>query len=179
MDIHELRINPYVLILINVVSYIVILIIGSRSRILDMITLALNRDATFSGRTVIWERVMELISKSPIIGCGVQANDTVAYQLGYRWVPHAHNLILQILYQGGFAALFVYVVMINLCLKQINEVRDTGISKGATIILFVFFIMALMETLGGSGFTWIIFYIAYYSSDMVYALQPPEEENVE
>lgn len=76
--------------------------------------------ATFTGRTYIWESVISSISKSPLFGYGYQ--EFVATDLSQfysqREFDSAHNLWLQVAFQGGFIGLaFFFLLYFSSCSK--------------------------------------------------------------
>jgi len=84
-----------------------ITIMGSSLQIMNAIAILLNKDVTFSGRTLIWAKVIEALSGSPIAGLG--AHSTVTIGLTQR---SAHNQWLHFAMEGGYVAMIIVVIAV-------------------------------------------------------------------
>jgi len=91
--------------------------------VLPQLLNALGRNATLSGRTVIWGLVLQSIAKRPLLGYGFYAfwqgfkGESARIILGANWVfGYAHNGILEIWLQVGLVgvALF-FVTLLQAC----------------------------------------------------------------
>lgn len=102
----------------------------------DSIATLLGKDltyssgATFTGRTYIWDSVIESISQRPMFGYGFQQYvATDIYQIySQQDFGSAHNLWLQVAYQGGLVGLFAFMLSyFSLCRKAdaVGDVRFT------------------------------------------------------
>ena len=70
----------------------------------------LHKNLTLTGRTVIWDRTLELIGEKPILGHGVPFYEDrkLQYAIETKWINkaaglHAHDRFLETLYRGGIA----------------------------------------------------------------------------
>lgn len=99
--------------------------------------------ATFTGRTYIWDSVISSIAQSPVFGYGYQrfvATDIYQFysQTNYG---SAHDLWLQIAFQGGFAGLACFfLAYFSLC----HKADAVGQSRART--LFVGLLVAFLLT---------------------------------
>lgn len=91
-------------------------------------------------RLNVWEICLGLIAKDPLFGsgCGVQYTWTVM-TANHISAPHAHNIVLQLLVEGGLVGLCL-MLCIGLCVTQsaltlLN--RKESRALGATFIAFV------------------------------------------
>lgn len=76
---------------------------------------ALGKDVTFTGRTVIWDgAIREVLSVNPLLGCGHDS-----FWNGSAMVGSAHNMILEILVQGGFLGVVVFVALLLLTARNL------------------------------------------------------------
>lgn len=76
---------------------------------------ALGKDVTFTGRTVIWDgAIREVLSVNPLLGCGYDS-----FWNGSAMVGSAHNMILEILVQGGFLGVVVFVALLLLTARNL------------------------------------------------------------
>lgn len=72
-----------------------------------------DNDQLTSGRTLIYKSALNQIYDSPIFGYGIAAfND---YSGAYP-----HNLIIQLLYEGGIVVLIPYILLLLLFIKKMN-----------------------------------------------------------
>ncbi len=82
----------------------------------ESLLVSMGRDPTLSGRTYIWEAVMEQISKRPWFGYGYQAFWLEKGEAEYVWrairfkVSQAHNGFLNIGVEIGLVGLFFFVL---------------------------------------------------------------------
>lgn len=99
--------------------------------------------ATFTGRTYIWDSVISSIAQSPVFGYGYQqfvATDVYQFysQTNYG---SAHDLWLQIAFQGGFVGLFCFLLAyFSLC----HKADAVGLGRART--LFVGLLIAFLLT---------------------------------
>lgn len=103
--------------------------------------------ATFTGRTYIWDSVISSIAQSPVFGYGYQqfvATDIYQFysQTNYS---SAHDLWLQIAFQGGFVGLFCFfLAYFSLCHKA--DAVDLGRARTLFIgLLIAFLITSIFE----------------------------------
>lgn len=110
---HLRKMTPFMMCLVAAVSLIPEAIIGR------FLSIGQGGHAIFE-RLEAWEVAMEAIVRSPLIGMGPGVSNFWEFlvKMGVN-VPHAHNLILQILVEGGFIALFL------LCLVATRLLQDS------------------------------------------------------
>lgn len=110
---HLRKITPFMMCVIAAVSLIPEAIIGR------FLSIGQGGHAVFE-RLEAWEIALEAIIDSPLIGMGPGVSNFWDYvvRMGVN-VPHAHNLILQVLVEGGFIALFL------LCLVATRLLQDS------------------------------------------------------
>ncbi len=96
------RITPLILSLIAAVSLIPEAVISRFLSISD------TAEFSVAHRFETWDLAIRAVLESPLVGlgCGVLPFGEYARSLGVN-VPHAHNLVLQVLAEGGFIALFI------------------------------------------------------------------------
>lgn len=107
----------------------------------------LHKDLTFTRRTAIWETAIENISKKPFLGYGTVRSGRLAINLqeylGFYYYSFSHNIFLEILIQGGFLALVLYVMFYILADKSIKK---TNLDSNNVSILYVtVFIMLFLQ----------------------------------
>ena len=110
---HLRKLTPFMMCLVAAVSLVPEAIIGR------FLSIGQGGHAIFE-RLEAWEVALEAIVRSPLIGMGPGVSNFWDFlvKMGVN-VPHAHNLILQILVEGGFIALFL------LCLVATRLLQDS------------------------------------------------------
>ena len=110
---HLRKLTPFMMCLVAAVSLVPEAIIGR------LLSIGQGGHAIFE-RLEAWEVAMEAIVRSPLIGMGPGVSNFWDFllKMGVN-VPHAHNLILQVLVEGGFIALFL------LCLVATRLLQDS------------------------------------------------------
>ena len=136
--------NIYLVIAIGIM--VNIFIIYSHSiPLFDLVNQYVSKDRSFASRFSMWQNAEAFIASSPIYGVGVNDLWTVTVTIGLN---HVHNIILQILYQGGFVGLFLFLLALqasyaNLRLRALNPT-----SKADAIVLlciFLYFMCGAMD----------------------------------
>ncbi len=131
--------------------------------ILDFFTFIISdylyKDITLSGRTYLWDTVMQILEESPFLGMGVQSIDfDCEYffaQSGYVigcFVNHPHNHFLNIGYHGGIVAMFLLFLSYFLVMKYADGIKDLKIKQIAISSFAAFFVAGLVDTLDFSLF---------------------------
>lgn len=104
----------------------------------------LNRSMTFTGRTTIWEKTLELIREHLFIGIGDCPSEMMeAIIVG----PHPHNYFLYILLQSGIIGIIILLLGIksaDKCVKISNDKKACNIMVAA---LLSFYIMGITESI--------------------------------
>lgn len=124
----------------------------------DFIVNVLEKDVTLTGRTRIWDRVLQLIYKNPLIGLGMQ--DFTKFLNG---IAHAHNEILQRTLQTGIIGLILYLCMYFQLISKINNIRNDRVRGLCCITLFTALFMAVADTVD-TGIFYMIYTCMYHYS---------------
>lgn len=140
-------------ILFCILLIIVFIILIKYTNIYEYITVnILKKDTTLSSRTIIWKIYINYINKQPILGYGVEYINELILKTGYF---HAHNLYLNMLYQGGIIELinFIYIIVLfypknsdkySNFMKSIIISFLIGFIFKADTIIYMFFITLLL-----------------------------------
>ena len=107
----------------------------------------LQRNLTFTGRTYIWDAVLEKIKQNKFLGYG---NMTFKYN---NYIYSTHNSILEITYKTGYIGLLFYFLILIKTIKEISFLPQSNIKYVISIMLFSLFMMMLTE-----GYT-LIYYL--------------------
>lgn len=109
--------------------------------------------ATFTGRTYIWDSVISSIARSPLIGYGYQqfvATDMYQFYTQTSF-NSAHDLWLQIAFQGGLVGLFFFFVSYFSICHKADTVGNSRARMLFTGLLIAFLLTSIFEnTLSGT-----------------------------
>lgn len=139
----------------------------SRNMFLAFVIEALGRDITLSGRTIIWDRTIELILKKPVFGYGV-CEGTVFANMARLNVPSSipHNWILFLTFSGGIVAVFLHVIQVYSACRVAWPFRASPYYRCLVIGLIIVFFRAVIE-----GSFWPAYFIfpamIYYSKEFL------------
>lgn len=99
-----------------------ITIIGIQNSIISLVTDWLGKDATFSGRTYIWSRVLIALSERPLFGYGLDSTVSI-----YGTLKPAHNQWLHTAMENGYVGLAILIIGILFSCIQLNKYQNTRI----------------------------------------------------
>jgi O-antigen ligase len=136
-DFKIFNIMNYFMVYIS--SFIFIVVLRLQNYFSFFIVDFLHKDLTFTGRTYIWDSVIETIKYKLILGHGLV---TFHYMAN---VYTTHNSLLDLLYKTGIIGFVSYIIIIYKSLKELYKYRDYKIAKFISIVLFTYFIMMLTE----------------------------------
>lgn len=117
-----------------------VVISGGTFYLLGQVTDALGRDAGFTGRSVLWERALSLISERPILGYG---NNPEVIQIWGDYFS-AHNQLLDVTIRGGVVALIFFIAAHMRGLGALRRCASAA-SNIIFVTLFCFLLGGLME----------------------------------
>lgn len=118
-----------------------------------------GKDGTFTGRDVIWEKSLYYIRKNFIFGNGMESE---AIRYSKIMMGQCHNIMLEILYDGGFIGFILYAVSIYL-FKPKNE--STFSAYIFSSCLFCYYLASGFDAKLGFPYPIAIFYFSYYLED--------------
>ena len=106
--------------------------------IADFVNNFLQKDITFSGRTLIWMNSINIFLSSPIWGHGATASGNIVGNLS------AHNILLQILVENGLIGLisFLYIFFVTLRGRSNSDRRINTVSY---VVIFSIMVSMLGE----------------------------------
>lgn len=112
------------------------------------ITRITGKSITLSGRTVLWDKMVSLLSKSPILGFGVYKNIDLIEYFGLDYAGHAHNLLLQVLFQTGIVGCLLWVILILITINTLLKTSFNKIARSYGCALFSLLIMLSTDFYG-------------------------------
>lgn len=118
--------NCYVAIGVNLGFFLLIILLRMQEKFSYLISETLGRDLTFTGRTRLWDALLQYIGETPILGHGMPYSSQITSILSYSNVS-AHNLMMDFLYRGGISCIVVLMILLVVIQKRINQI-DISIS---------------------------------------------------
>lgn len=160
---------------------IIVLLVNASAAILILYNLEiivvdiLGKDLTFTGRTKLWELVIEMIKQRPLLGYGYSAfwrgingPSAPVVNAAYWAVPHSHNGFLDLLLDLGFLGLLVFVL--GFLMSSIRAIRWLRLTKKVEDIWpLIYLTFMLLYNLGESAiltrndFFWILYVVTVFS----------------
>ena len=158
---HKLRtwISLYKITIFHLVLFYLLIfnrVFRKATLLFDMV----GRNLTFSGRTIIWDLVLEEVSKKPVFGHGVYSANMFEDLLHLPGISSAHNYYLMIAFQGGIVALILFACII-VVLSNNKTKTDNVIEFYLLTGIFIFMLREQFET-GGYEFLYVIFVLYYH-----------------
>lgn len=166
------RSNKFIYIICSSLAIILVVLcvmpllyrISSTARLLDTLNMFLNGESVLSNRSVLYERAIEMWKEKPLLGYGwfeyLQTNFGIIKQNTYS---HTHNIVLEILADGGLVGLFVMLSPIICCIIfNIKDLVESSKYENQyfcrvfrfTLVIQVFFII--------DSLLHVTFYLSYF-----------------
>lgn len=162
------RIDNYIVYsVLTVVLFFMIVVWHAADIFAPIIVGLLGKDLTFTTRTRIWARAIELIRQKPLIGYG--ALDGENFSALFYNVPEfttTHNQYLGELFKGGVPLLLCFLLLIYLALKHIQFSDNIDGKKAMTFGVFGLLLWWMMESIT-SMYLILVLFICYHSSDRI------------
>jgi O-antigen ligase len=118
---------------------------------------------SFSGRSFIYERALEIAEHAPLYGYGFRSGRAQSY----LWVAHAHDAFLEAYIGLGILGLFFVVATLLSALRRALQLitdrscvpisRDLGLEYLALLVPIVAFSVSEAGLAAGVGFSQLIF----------------------
>ncbi|MCL2386753.1 MAG: O-antigen ligase family protein, partial [Defluviitaleaceae bacterium] len=153
---------------ITIGSFFFVVVFRLQEHISFLIEQILDRSLTFTGRTIIWDFSIMMISQAPFLGYGVrQSSDPtwLGWSSTYLWF--SHNGVLEILLRGGFIGLITYIVLVVYVIVSLLKHRANPIAALLSAGIFAFFISMLMESSFKSVYLFATFAFAFYVDKII------------
>lgn len=101
-----------------------------------------GKSLTFSGRTILWERMVDSIQHAILLGYGMQDREFLVDKFQLPYAGKAHNLIIQILYQTGIIGLLLFSLIffaVSYCLLKKTDGKIERCLKCVLLVISVMF----------------------------------------
>lgn len=160
------KFNVYLLAGINITLFFVVVVFRLQEVFLGLIGQIFAKNiVTLTGRTPLWDNLLQLIKEMPLLGCGVQSLVGSVALLKFNYGANAHNIILHYLYQGGVIQLALYLCMMVILYRRLYKMQRQVVAQMVSAALFAFQIMGLVETLQGP-LLYVLYYLAYFAEQI-------------
>jgi len=148
--------------LMQVGFYIVIIIMNAQSKFSWLLNDILNKSSSLKGRMRLWKRTINILKNSPWIGYGTRSGLYRVHEnrVG-TWAIYAHNLILELVYQGGLIYLGMFVVLIIMAGNKIMGQKEDNAVKIISIGFLGWSVQSFVEAYR-TPFLFGLFILAYY-----------------
>lgn len=157
--------NYIVYSIIVLVVFMMIVVWNSVEIFAPIIVGLLGKDLTFTTRTRIWGRAMELIAQKPIIGYGALAGEEmISLFYNVSSFTTTHNQYLGELFKGGIPLLACFLIMIYLTFKHIRCSENIDAKKAMTFGVFCLLLWWMMESIT-STYLMLVLFVCYHLPD--------------
>ena len=147
--------------LINLLFNLFFVVLRIQEKFEWLIVGVLGKKLDFSGRTVIWDKVVSLIRKQTFIGYGQEPVEIISNKLGNAAFAHAHNTILDITYKSGLLGLCLHSALHIQVIKELYSTKNNKLAIYVSILLFSFIILTIMEARQENFNLYLVLIIAF------------------
>lgn len=134
----------------------------------------LHKGLSFTGRTDIWDKAISMILDSPFLGYGLAQSGKV-YRLARGKYYHAHNIVLEILMEGGLLSLTAYLFMLVCAGGQLLRYRRHPYACLISAGLMSCTLMTVMEPyLDSNGLLiYALIFLGYHVGTLIHGKETP------
>lgn len=160
-DKSKIKVNSSLLLIIYICLFLSIVIFRLQNLFEFLIVDVLHRDLTLTDRVFIWDCVIEYIKYKPLFGYGYEYKSMRLLKttpISY----HAHNQILEIIYQSGFLGLLCISLIVYEGIKTLDKYKDEKLSKFLLLSLIILLTMMLTEAYAYNTFIYIFVLCSNY-----------------
>lgn len=142
---HPRILQPAKIFVAYVAAFLAVIVFYIQDHFANLIEQIFSRNATFTGRTYLWQKAFEDIGERPLLGHGYRSP---VYDLeSGREAVTTHNFILDVMYKGGIVALALLAYLAILAMRPLKRTSNR-MTYAWVIILIAFLIMSIVETYG-------------------------------
>lgn len=102
----------------------------------------MDRDITFTGRTEIWDKTLEVIKENKIIGTGYM---NMNQRIEKMDIYHAHSTYLNTALESGIIGEAAYLILFICIGYRISKIKDKNIANISSFAIFTYLIMTIFE----------------------------------
>ena len=104
--------NYYTYWLLHPAFFLFVIVMKLQDLFRWLIDGVLGKWDSLMARMKLWEKVHKLILEAPVFGHGIVDGTARQLKVGFNWAMHAHNLLLEILYQGGVVNFMLWIMIV-------------------------------------------------------------------
>lgn len=127
----------------------------------DIFETLFQRNATFTGRTVIWATTLTAIVQNWLLGNG---DSVIDYRTSWN-VTQAHNKYLDVLYIGGIVLGVIFLIILFIVSKRLMRARGAA-ANILNYVMICYAVLFLMESYRGDLLIYPLFAISYHIYDL-------------
>ncbi|AMK76455.1 MULTISPECIES: O-antigen ligase family protein [Methylomonas] len=141
---------------------------------------AIGRDASFSGRTSLWDIGLRGFAAKPFLGWSYDSLMSFLknFNLGYGQL---HNGYLDLLVRGGLVSIFLFFILLGqivyLLLKQRKKDNKDYAYVAILLVAVLLHNMTEGSLVGGTNIIWFMFLLVYFYSILINISQNRLENN--
>lgn len=154
----KISISPKIYFVIAVLGFIALVFLRIQNVFSFLIVDLLHKDLTLSSRTLIWDRVIEIIEQNKMLGIGIQGSDEMHNMIT---AYHSHCDFLNILLQSGFCGLGMYWVILYNGFGNLSKYKNNSITQLISFSIGIILVMLLVDTFDITANLFIIVCLAY------------------
>lgn len=106
----------------------------------------IGRESNFTGRTMIWAKMIELIQKQPLLGYGMQPEDVRGAVSGLWSGVKAHNFFLEQQYCFGLVGTALFLCFLGVSVYLLYRHRKHSYAAALCMGMIAYHILMLMES---------------------------------
>lgn len=153
--------NVWTFFFSSVVATIGLVVLRIERMFYWLITGILHKSITLSTRTLIWERSVNWIKKSPIYGYGVESAEVKFPKI--RALNSCHNYYLDYLYYGGVIMLIIVLLLFYVSVKNLGQIKDNKIIDIIATTFGSYFILWIATPIHRGSIVWMfVFWLISY-----------------
>ena len=140
------RILSPVLAAVLGLTVLTVVVLFASTDVMQQLIAKLGKVGAVYARIIIWENSLDFFGEKPICGMGLQDGATVIEQLTY---DHSHNLLIQMLYQGGLLSAILFAAWLLACTAR-SGLRGSSSTEAALLAgaLFLYLLASAMDWYG-------------------------------
>lgn len=147
---------------ISIVTWVVFVVLSNTEFLGPFLQSLFEKDATFSGRSDIWVQTQQFILQSPLFGYGFESTVDKVVKYGNVSFVNAHNQVLEVVYDGGFLLLIVFLLIIGLVVISLYRSRSSLAGVVGSFAFLLLGVEMVQEVLIENPIFWFIILLLYY-----------------
>lgn len=160
-------------VIASAITFFVVVILHSVSAFSWLFDL-IGRDLSFSSRTSIWAAALNIWREHWLLGVGTSGSVINSYLhmggLGAAWgtgIGHLHNIVLEVLFDGGVAALFFFIGIMICPYRKMQYANNHIIAKVLCVFFFLQWLSVTFDFRMGTYTFWLIPIMMYHVPSLV------------